>query len=65
MRGFVKEWNVREGWGVVIDENEKDASHRSQCQYYVHWSDIAGLNVKHLEVNSIHSIYGFSLREIH
>ena len=50
LRGYVKEWNLNEGWGILIDAQEKDLDYTAQCQYYVHWNDIAGLNIKHLQV---------------
>ena len=49
-RGYVKEWNLREGWGILINSEEEHCDERTQCQYYVHWSDIAGLHIKHLDV---------------
>eukprot|EP01083_Nonionella_stella_P075386 204927_1 len=52
VRGYVKEWNINEGCGILIDSEEKDCDYRTQCQYYVHWSDIAGLNIKHLETGA-------------
>ena len=54
LRGYVSEWNLNEGWGVLIDNEEKDIDYRTQCKYYVHWSDIAGLNIKHLDVKLSH-----------
>ena len=49
-RGFVSEWNLLDGYGVLIDEDEINNFDDAQCKYYVHWSDIAGLNIKHLDV---------------
>lgn len=50
VRGFVKEWNHDKGWGVLIDDNERDWEGDNQCKYYVHYTDIAGLNVPWLTV---------------
>ena len=50
VRGYVKYWNHDKGYGVLIDEKEKNWHKKKQCQYYVHYTDIAGLNVPWLTV---------------
>jgi len=45
--GYVKEWYHDKGYGILIDENERDWD--NQCEYYVHWSNILGFNTPWLE----------------